>query len=740
MRRRSEQLHRLPVVAGRRRPVVWGSILVLAGILLPAVPASGEVTTLVTLVLDGRDVTKQHPEALVRFLPRPRKGSDEVPPEIVCAAGRVCSIPPGLYYLEVEDPALIVESRPRMLVEEGDAGSIPVSVTVSRAATLVVPGGHVPVGGSLEALDEKLGVIHARKVDGPVARVRIPGRRVVLCAYDEKKRPLGCQSATAVAGETKSVPGFPRLGRGRGQLLLGLTYPDESAPADVRVVLRSGEERIPPDALVTGRSLRLYAIWYDAPAGAASLELASRHWFVREAGIEVPERGTRVAVGLALARKPKLTVHLEGGEKLGDGDVSVDLFTACPESLVSPELPPPLLFCRSDGTWTGRWEADFSFPDLDPGLKAIRWRKGPLSNARWVDLRDGESRDERLPVEVFEVFGTVRRAGRSMLAEMKWEMGNGVAEVRARTDADGEYRLFVAQPGEWGVGLRDEQGRVFGDACVVASDVRCDFDLPSNVVRARVVDEADRPVAGARIDYEVHGPGPERLRVDVGGEATNDAGLAELPPLRAGLLTLSVRAERFAPATAGPIEITESTTEREVVVRLRDGARLRILISAAGGGPARKARVWSGAYGAVADDDGLAILESPLSPGAPLIAFDLGGAMAFSRFPGGDSFEIRIPRPGPPIQVRFQRPGGTPLPDMGVHLAVDGILDDLRFSEQALAAGGQWSSDAGGRMRVAGLPGQGTLTIYPFGRPDLALTRTLPVLDELVFTVPQTAP
>jgi hypothetical protein len=77
---------------------------------------------------------------------------------------------------------------------------------------------------------------------------------------------------------------------------------------------------------------------------------------------------------------------------------------------------------------------------------------------------------------------------------------------------------------------------------------------------------------------------------------------------------------------------------------------------------------------------------------------------------------------------------------MGVHLAVDGILDDRRFAEQALAAGGQWSSDAGGRMRVAGLPGQGTLTIYPFGRPDLALTRTLPVLDELVFTVPQTAP
>ena len=706
--------------------------------LLPAVPARGDATTQVKLVLDGKDVTRQHSAAVVRLMPRPRKGSDETPPEVVCSPGRVCSVPPGLYYLEVEDPELVVESRPRLLVEEGQEGAVPISIPVTRAATLLVPGAQVPIGGSLEALDETLGVIHARKVDGAIARVRVPGRRMILCGYDQKKKPLGCQSALGVAGETKSLPGFPRLDRGRGQLLLGLTYPDDSAPADVRVVLKSGEVRSAPDAIVTGRPLRLYAIWYEAPAGPASIELASRHWFARDKSVEIPDRGTKVAVGVELARKPNLAVQLDGTAKLGEGDVTVDLFRSCPESLAAPGEPPPLAFCRSDGTQTGPPGTIFRFPDLDPGLVAIRWRKGPLSNARWVDLSDGASRDERVPVEVFEINGTVRRAGRPTPAEMKWDMGNDVATVRARAGPDGEYRLYVAQPGHWGVGVRDDQGRTFVDACHVTADVRCDIDVPSNRVRARVVDPEDRPVPAARIDFEVHRQGPERLRVDVGGGVTDEAGLAELPPLRPGMLSLSVRADRFAPASAGPVEIADGT-DKEVTVRLRAGAGLRLTITSASGIPARQARVWSGNYGVVADEAGLALFERPIPQGAPLIAFDLRGDMGFSRFPGGDSFELRIPAPGPPIQVRFQRPDGTPVSDVGVHLAVDGVLDEKRFAEQALASGGQWHSDQSGRMRIAGIPGQGTLTIYPFGRPDLALTRTLPVLEELVFTLPAPA-
>lgn len=733
-------MYLLPVVERWLSFVRWGSTLVFTGVLLAPLPALGGATAEVHLVLDGKDVTKGFPWAAVRLIPRPKKGRAEVPPDVVCSPGQVCPIPPGLYVLEVEDQALIVESRTQLVVNEGDSGAIPIYLNVARAGVLKIPGGRVPLGGSLEALDERYGTMHARKVDGAVARVRVPGRRVILCAYDQNKVPLGCQSAMASAGETKTLAGLPRLGRARGQLLVGLRYLDESAPADVRVALRSGEKILQPDAVVTGRPGHHYAVWYDLPAGPATLEVSSRFWFAKDARVTVPERGTEVVTGIALSRKPKLTVSLEGAEKLGAGDVSVDVFTSCPADVVSLEWPPPLLLCRSAGTRSGPPGSSFEFEDLEPGLAAVRWRKEPLSNARWVDLREGESREERLPVELFEVHGAVRRGGRPLSVEMKWEMANDVALFRTRTDDDGTYRVFVSQPGRWGVGLRDAEGRVSGEVCVVSTDVRCDFDVPANRVAVRVVDEADAPVAGAKVSFAVRGSAPEADPRDMGGVVTDTDGSATLPPLPSGTLAVKVLAEGFAPGTAGPVDISEATTNDEVMVRLRKSGDIRISIFTPEGQPARQAKVWSGANGAEADQTGVARFDSALAPGSPLVAFDLRGEMAFTRFPGGESFEIRIPRSGPPIVVRFRRPDGGPVPGAVVHVAVDGVLDDKRFFDQISSSGGQGLSDESGTMRITGIPGQGTLVVYPVGRPDLAQTRALPVLDEIAFTLPFAAP
>ncbi len=38
---------------------------------------------------------------------------------------------------------------------------------------------------------------------------------------------------------------------------------------------------------------------------------------------------------------------------------------------------------------------------------------------------------------------------------------------------------------------------------------------------------------------------------------------------------------------------------------------------------------------------------------------------------------------------------------------------------------------------MAGIPAKGMLTAYPAGRPDLAITRPLPVTEEIVFTLPR---
>jgi hypothetical protein len=110
--------------------------------------------------------------------------------------------------------------------------------------------------------------------------------------------------------------------------------------------------------------------------------------------------------------------------------------------------------------------------------------------------------------------------------------------------------------------------------------------------------------------------------------------------------------------------------------------------------------------------------------------------MLFTRYSGNDTDTLQFSQPGPPFLVHFQSPDGKPIRDSNVHVAVDGVIDDMRFLDQILSAGGDPQSGPDGVLRVAGLPSRGLLTIFPVGRPDLAAVRSLPILDEITFTLP----
>jgi hypothetical protein len=151
------------------------------------------------------------------------------------------------------------------------------------------------------------------------------------------------------------------------------------------------------------------------------------------------------------------------------------------------------------------------------------------------------------------------------------------------------------------------------------------------------------------------------------------------------------------------------------------------------------AKVWTRrdyGYGVVTNGSGVAEWAQPLPSGSPLLAVDTNGRMLFSRYGGEQEQTLLFQPPGPPVVVRFLKPDGAPLTEGSVAVAVDGILDDMRFLEQAIAAGGDARPGSEGRLRVAGLPASGLLTIFPWGRPDLAVNRDLPVREEIVFTLP----
>jgi hypothetical protein len=102
---------------------------------------------------------------------------------------------------------------------------------------------------------------------------------------------------------------------------------------------------------------------------------------------------------------------------------------------------------------------------------------------------------------------------------------------------------------------------------------------------------------------------------------------------------------------------------------------------------------------------------------------------------GVDQQDLVIPPSAPPVLVRFVSGDGQPRPRWAPGFSIDGVQIPLYLSRFE-SSGGDTNSRADGTFRLAGLPASGVLILWPFGMPELAITRPLPVTEEVVFTVP----
>jgi hypothetical protein len=611
----------------------------------------------------------------------------------------------------------------------------------ASAATAVVTVLDLPSGGTLEAIDEGSGVRLFAEVDEARTSLRVPAGPQIVCARDPEARPLGCWPVRPKASETATITGLPRLAKGRAQLLAEFIYPSTEVAHDLAPALRILDTAVRPDALVAVSPDRQLAVWFDIPSGPASLEGTSKWWrLTAPAAVRVADR-VLSSVKISVARRPRLDVRLFQVELLGPGEVEVELFPC--DKLVQLDLPPILMHCGAPLSGKGRPDGLFSFPDLVPGAYALRWTKPPFQAVRWVDLRDGASREEVVPVELTEIRGRVTRRGAGIVARLRFESNNAGVAADAVTDEDGRYRVVVAQPGGYSVTVRNETGPEHGAGCWVprqAAQVECDIDVPANAitVRVRTEDGSDVPPS-ARVTYRVDEPPPSGKTIHGPGSLSLGAdGAAELPPLPNGVLSSEARADGYRVTSAAPLVVADDT-KVDVTIVLRKGTGIRFTLVDPSGRPAAGARLWSRRdlqYGVITDTSGVGRWEQPLAPGSPLLSFDQGGRMLFARYTGDPEQTLRFPEPGPPVSVRFLSPDGKPVPGNNVVVGIDGVLDESRYSDQALAAGGDLYSGADGRLRVAGLPASGLLTLYPPGRPDLAVSRDLPVREEIVFTLP----
>lgn len=190
-------------------------------LVLPTARAEAGLDVRVQLQLEGKDVTVAHGNDVVQFLPITEGPDGRKPDEVTCLVKDGCEVPLGTYTIDLDAKDFIVETRPELMVEPGGPKPIDVSLSVTPAAHVTVPS--LPVGGVLQALDERTAELRSQPVSGPIAELRIPassapttrkrGRWGAGRSMRNNRRrslSLACPSCPGAVGSSSSTSNTPR--------------------------------------------------------------------------------------------------------------------------------------------------------------------------------------------------------------------------------------------------------------------------------------------------------------------------------------------------------------------------------------------------------------------------------------------------------------------------------------------------------------------------------------------------
>lgn len=716
----------MPFSASTVRFVRAATMLIL---LYLAMPSNGSIVQ-VELNLDGENISGRTTAQLGFYALDARSSSDA--PALTCQFGKLCSVPAGIFSIDVVSDELILIRRPKIQSDPPDVGEQvhPIRLDAIRSAW-ILPSLPEQNGYRLDLLDPVSGVVFHGLFGPEMKRLKVPARELVGALRDGS-RHLGLFRMTPKAGEVVNLRPPASPAKGHGQLLCSFAFPKASETGGYVHLLPAlliGAETRPPDVIVTADLWHVWAVWFSVPTGAFRITTRDPTWVPRSpVNGTIPDRGTLSLGSLKMILKPSLSATLATSDRLGVTAVSMELFDC--DALANTGWPPRLHSCTSLGTSTGATGTPVLFQHLTPSLFALQWHASHFSGIRMVDMRDGTSRSESFVPEILHITGTVRRAGVPASATVRFVDGATDTTYETKSNDYGEYEVSVCPRSAYIVSTQMEGLVDFRETLDILADGMHDINLPAQNIVVKVVDAKNgAPIPRATVTYTFRGEKGGR-----GGIVNTDGeGSGVLPPLGPGSLTYRAAAKAYRSSADEAAEVTEPMQLERVVVLTRAPASAFQVLEA-NGTPAVNAiaSCCDGRVTAPSGEDGQISMDEAVGEGGAIAVANSAGALSVFRWNADGDHVFTMHASGLPIKIRFETARGKPVRYQLPRYSIDGIIVPHPLDMQArLRAGGDANSKWDGTMVLPGLPSKGTFAIWPALHPELSVSRSLPVNEEI---------
>ena len=712
--------------------------LLIAAAICSAGPSSAGFLT-GHIFVDGVDLTGKIPASLV-FSPKGR-GIQAGATRVTCEPGVACSVPEGNYEISLISDEVVLLHRPTVIADPPDV-SRPPQIFALEAVRAAQVTGEDPVLAEyrIDALDIGAGTLFQKTLRKGSTSLKVSARPLVISVKDERGGSLGFFKLQPRPGERVPLVIPPSPAKGRGQLFCGFLFPKPSEKGgygDFGARMISGDATVPPSLVITADRWRYYAFWFDAPAGPFRIETGSKEWTSsRPVSGEIPDRGSLSLPEIPVIQKPSLKVSFQPSAPLPPGQLQIELLDCRRSADVVGPLR--LSLCKEGAVEAGALDTEFRFLNLEPSMYALRWRLGPFSSVVSIDMRSGESREERIPIQVYEMRGRVTRGEQPIVASLTWRSWLTNELFRAEANSGGEYRVLLSEMDSFTVIIDGDDFVDFADHVYVRGDGQQDFQIPGNRFRVHIVDsKSGGPIARAAVHWGLQvkdSTMARALQVETDAE-----GNAVLPPIQEGAVSFFVTADGYRASSRIEFSVESRASGGDRTIALERGAGIRVRVEDSSGRPVQGATIsWgNGLVSNPAGLDGVITIDDPLTNGQPLSVFSASGQVGVFRWSGAEDSGFVMPALGDPFTVEFLRPDGKPVGALMARYAINGIPIAEPFDYLARQqSGGDINSRKDGTLRIAGLPREGVVSVWPAGRPDLTVTRPLPVRERLRLTVP----